>query len=251
MINDIETVCEKGIFSLLHNVHLIDNDNYHNGTEIAYNLPEEILNEANKCFLGQYYFQRNKNPIHLHNATNIFTYFRFLESKDHDSFFRIYLYLLGYLSFIEIADPLILIYNCLDYLESNNGNKRFDFSILDNMHSITHKLNAINNKIKSISDNDPTCYSKIQDFITLFSMIEIVFDNKFRNAIAHSDYNINKSGRIFIESNEENNIVKIEDVKKMYVMALGFIEGFRKAIDNFSNNILPGNDISISWGSRY
>lgn len=250
MIDDIETICENGIFSLLHNVHIIDNLNYKNSIEIAYEA-DEILSEANNFFLGQYYFQRNKNPIHLHNATNIFTYFRFLESKDHDSFFRIYLYLLGYLSFIEISDPLILIYNCLDYLENNNGNKRFDFSILDNMHSITQKLNAINKKVKSISDNDPACYSKIQDFITLFSIIKIVFDNKFRNAIAHADYKIDNSGRIIIKSNNKNNIENIEDVKKMYIMALDYIRGFRKSIDNFSTHILPGNRVYISWGPRY
>ena len=251
MDNDLKDICEKGIFSLLHNVHLIDSNNYHNGTEIVYDSSEEILNEANKCFLGQYYFQRNRNPIHLHNATNIFTYFHFLESKDYDSFFRIYLYLLGYLSFIEISDPLILIYNCLDYLESNSGDKQFDFSILDNMHSITQKLNAINRKVESISKNNTACYSNIQDFITLLSMLEIVFDNKFRNAIAHSDYKIDNSGRIFIKTNDKNNIENIEDVKNMYIMALDYIRGFRKSIDNFSSHILPGNQISISWGPRY
>ena len=119
------------------------------------------------------------------------------------------------------------------------------------MHSITQKLKEINRKVESISNNDTACYSNIQDFITLLSMIEIVFDNKFRNAIAHSDYKIDKSGRIIIKSNDKNNIENVEDVKKMYIMALDFIRGFRNSIDNFSTHILPGNKVYISWGPRY
>lgn len=250
MINDFETICENGIYSLLHNVHLIDNVNYENGVEIVYDSPKEILDEANKYFLGQYYFQRKKNPIHLHNATNISTYFRFLKTKD-DTFFRIYLYLLGYLSFVEISDPLIMIYNCLDYLENNSKIKRFDFSILNNMHSITQKLSEINKKVKSIYANDLTCYNNIQDFVTLLSELEIILDSQFRNAIAHSDYKIDKSGNIIIKSNDKNNIIEIDDVKKMYDTALTYLSGYRKAIDNFSEHILPGNKIYISWGPRY
>jgi len=138
MIDDIETICENGIFSLLHNVHIIDNVNYKNSIEIAYEA-DEILSEANNFFLGQYYFQRSKKPIRLHNATNINTYFNFIETKDHDSFLRIYLYLLGYMSFIEISDPLILIYNCLDYLENQESNKQFNFSILSNRKLLNKK----------------------------------------------------------------------------------------------------------------
>ena len=81
--------------------------------------------------------------------------------------------------------------------------------------------------------------------------MEILFDNKFRNAIAHSYYKIDQSGKIIIKSNNKNNIENIEDVKKMYIMALDYIRGFRKSIDNFSTHILPGNSVFISWGPRY
>ena len=96
-------ISKNGTMCLLHNVHFLDNKDYRNGWKNSILTRDELSASLQTYFLGEYYLNRMKYPVDLHNASNLHVYINFLISSTHQSFQRIYLYLLGYNSFIEIS----------------------------------------------------------------------------------------------------------------------------------------------------
>lgn len=249
--DDLKETIEKGILCILHQVNQIDNENYKNNIKFNVTDGNEIIPLLQKYFLGQYYNNRRKFPINLKTAHLLHRYIKWIESSYKRTFQIAYLYLFGYSSFIEISDPLILICNCLKYLDNPTSTKIFDFDILKKYHSVFEIIAEIEKNISKIKKNHPNIHSELNEFVRMMEMFNFLFDKRLRNSIAHSDYLVKQDWKVLVRSKGVSYTYDVADVKRLYDLAYIYLQGYQNSIDKFSRKLLPGVDISFSWGENY
>jgi len=205
-----------------------------------------------KSFLGGYYTFRHRHPINLHNATNLFCYIEYLESIRQPILHIIYLKLLGYLSFVEIDDPLILMGNCLRFIADSCSHPDFDFSIYRGKHSGRQKYNAVRDALELIQKNNPCLAALVDPFSKLIVELDAVFDRALRNSIAHCDYRIDRRSEIVIIRSDDKPIpYRFDRIEEIYRDAYHYLDGYREAVSEFVANVVPGVSFSTGWGPRW
>ena len=249
--DNIKYIIEKGILCILHNVNRLDNENYESDVKFDVTNGSEINLLLQKYFLGQYYKNRHRFPVNLKTSRLLHTYIRWIESNQKRTFQIAYLYLFGYSSFIEISDPLILICNCIRYLKNPSSTKFFDFEILQKYHSISDIITSIRKNVSKIERDNPNIHSELKEFVRMMEMFNYLFDKRLRNSIAHSDYLVKKDWKVLVHSKGKIYPYSVSDIKRLYDMAYLYLEGFIQSINDFSGKLLPGVDISFSWGENY
>lgn len=207
---------------------------------------DKVTEYLDKSFLGDYFVFRQSTPIYLHNATNLFTYISFLESKKTDILHVAYLKLLAYLSFVEIDDPLILLGNCLKFIET--GSTHFDFKIYENKHSGRQKYNALAESLGRVKKVKRQLTAQLAAFDKMVIELDSIFDRNLRNSIAHCAYRIDRDSKLVIT---EDKPYRFDEIEVYYMNAYSYLEGFRQAVTRFAEGIVPSCPYVLDWGPRW
>lgn len=207
---------------------------------------DKVTEYLDKSFLGNYFVFRKKTPIYLHNATNLFTYIRFLESEKTDILHVAYLKLLAYLSFVEIDDPLILLGNCLEFIET--GSTTFDFNIYENKHSARQKYNTLVESLQKLKKVKTKLTGRLSAFDKMVFELDRIFDRNLRNSIAHCAYRIERDSKLVITKDKPYHF---DEIDAYYINAYSSLEGFREAVTRFAEGIVPSCPYVLDWGPRW
>lgn len=207
---------------------------------------DKVTEYLDKSFLGNYFVFRKNTPIYLHNATNLFTYIRFRESEKTDILHVAYLKLLAYLSFVEIDDPLILLGNCLKFIET--GSTPFDFKIYENKHSGRQKYNALAESLERVKKVKTQLTRQLAAFDKMVIELDSIFDRNLRNSIAHCAYRIDRDSKLVITKDKQYHF---DEIEVYYMNAYSYLEGFREAVTRFAEGIVPSCPYVLDWGPRW
>ena len=240
--------CRDGFSSLLRTVDKHDQQGAAAKSGPYQNPCDAVLRYLDQAFLGQYY--RSTRPFFLHNATNLFNYIDYLqETQEHRSILHeTYLQLLAYLNFIETHDPLILIGNCLRFIET--GDRGFDFDIFQARDSGRAKYNEVSTQVGGFQTSRPGVLGA--DFTQMVTALDPVFDRQLRNAIAHSSYTLRvRNQKVHTWDRSSWKSYGFNDVAALYNSAYYYLVGFASAVEDFAEQLVPDCQYAWHWGPRY
>jgi len=242
----MEEICRDGTLNLLQITDGLDTTAQTIKAKNVADPCDKVREYLDKSFLGNYFVVRKTTPIYLHNATNLFAYIKYLEAGKTDILHVTYLKLLAFLSFIEIDDPLILLGNCLEFIET--GSTPFNFNIYDNKHSARQKYNALSESLQRIKTVKTQVASRLAAFDKMVIELDSIFDRNLRNSIAHCAYRIDRDKKLVITKDKP---YRFDEIDAYYMNAYSYLEGFREAVTDFAADIVPSCPYVPDWGPRW
>jgi hypothetical protein len=240
--DDVYRLTKAGTLALFEAVNAVDTKGTVAKTAKAHPC-EAVVAYLDAAFLGS--FLRSGQAIpYMANAGVLGTYIDFLDYELETGALhatpvhQAYLKLLAYVTAIEVAAPLELFGNSLEYLAGERAT--YDCGIYYELPSANKKLEKVSSTLKRVQ-------AVPKPFLELHARLKTLIDPVFRNAIAHATYRVH-SDQQRVEIWNRGELVQtrtFEQVDEAYRAARSYLQGFVAGVSDFADRIHP--DCPFAW----